>query len=86
VADQSKTLAGNIQSELVKAIGLTNRGVKNSPFYVVKNSEMPAVLIELGFLSNPTEEKLLGSSEFQKKAAQGIYRGILSFRGYWRKR
>lgn len=82
VADQSKTLAGNIQSELVKAIGLTNRGVKNSPFYVVKNSEMPAVLIELGFLSNPTEEKLLGSSEFQKKAAQGIYRGILSFRGY----
>lgn len=82
VASQSKTLAASIQSELVKAIGLNNRGVKDSPFYVVKNTKMPAVLVELGFLSNPTEENLLGSSEFQKKAAQGVYRGILEFIGY----
>ncbi|MDA8221055.1 MULTISPECIES: N-acetylmuramoyl-L-alanine amidase [Desulfosporosinus] len=82
VADQSLSLAQNIQGELIKSIGLTNRGVKNSPFYVVKNTKMPAVLIELGFLSNPTEENLLSSPEFQKTAAQGIYRGILSFKGY----
>jgi len=82
VATQSKTLAASIQSELSKSIGLPSRGVKDAAFYVVKNTEMPAVLVELGFLSNPTEEKLLTSPEFQSKAAQGIYRGILSFVGY----
>jgi len=82
VATQSKALATSIQSELVQLIGLPSRGVKDAAFYVIKNTEMPAVLVELGFLSNPTEEALLTSSEFQKKAAQGIYRGILSFIGY----
>ena len=82
VAAQSKTLAESIQSELVRTIGLPSRGVKDAAFYVVKNTEMPAVLVELGFLSNPTEEVLLTSPEFQKKAAQGIYRGVLSFVGY----
>jgi len=56
--------------------------VKDAPFYVVKNTKMPAVLVELGFLSNPNEEKLLKSPEFQRKAAQGIYQGVLSFQGY----
>ncbi|AET70691.1 N-acetylmuramoyl-L-alanine amidase [Desulfosporosinus orientis DSM 765] len=82
VSPQSKVLAENIQSELIKAIGLNNRGVKNASFYVIKNTKMPAVLVELGFLSNPAEEKLLSSPEFQTKAAQGIYQGILSFEGY----
>lgn len=82
VATQSKALAQSTQSELVKSIGLYNRGVKDAPFYVVKNTEMPAVLVELGFISNPTEEMLLGSPEFQSKAAQGIYRGVLNFEGF----
>ncbi|MBC2721485.1 N-acetylmuramoyl-L-alanine amidase [Desulfosporosinus sp.] len=81
-ASQSKTLALSIQSELVRSISLPNRGIKDAAFYVVKNTKMPAVLVELGFLSNPTEEELLKSPEFQRKAAQGIYQGILSFQGY----
>lgn len=82
VAGQSKTLGNNIQSELVKEIGLYDRGVKDAPFYVIKNTKMPAVLIEIGFISNPTEEQLLGSPDFQQKTAQGIYKGILKYKGY----
>lgn len=82
VSAQSRNLAESIQSELVGVIGLNNRGVKDAAFYVIKNTKMPAVLIEIGFISNPAEEKLLGSAEFQGKAAQGIYSGILSFEGF----
>ncbi|KLU66891.1 N-acetylmuramoyl-L-alanine amidase LytC precursor [Desulfosporosinus acididurans] len=82
VADQSQALAKNVQSELVSAIGLNDRGVKDAPFYVIKNTKMPAVLIEIGFISNPNEEKLLGSPDFQEKAAAGICEGILKYKGY----
>jgi len=82
VAAQSKDLATSIQSELVKSIALTSRGVKDANFYVIKNTKMPAVLVEVGFISNPTEEQLLQSPEFQSKAALGVYQGILRFKGY----
>ena len=67
---------------MVKELGLQNRGVKDSQFYVVKYTEMPAVLVELGFLSNPREEEMLGSVEYQKRAARGIYKGILIYKGW----
>lgn len=79
---QSKALAESIQSELVKVIVLNDRGVKDAAFYVLKNTKMPAVLVEIGFISNPSEEQLLGSLDFQRKAALGVYRGILRFKGY----
>ena len=79
---QSKALAASIQSELVKEIALYDRGVKYGNFQVLRDTNMPAVLVEIGFISNPTEEKLLGSPDFQRKAALGVYRGILRFKGY----
>lgn len=82
VAARSKVFADSIQSELAKATSLTNRGVKDAAFYVIKNTKMPAVLVEVGFISNPVEEKLLGSPDFQSKAALGVYQGILKFKGY----
>ena len=82
VTAESKALANSIQSELVKAIGLNSRGVKDAGFYVIKNTKMPAVLVEVGFISNPTEEQLLGAPDFQKKSALGVYQGILRFKGY----
>lgn len=82
VANESMDLGANIQQEVVKELGLYNRNVKSANFYVIKNTSMPAVLVELGFISNPTEEKLLSSADFQKKAAEGIYRGILAYKGY----
>ena len=82
VAGQSKAFADSLQGELVKVITIANRGVKDAGFYVIKNTKMPAVLVEVGFISNPVEEQLLGSPDFQSKAALGIYRGILKFKGY----
>ncbi|WP_407306611.1 N-acetylmuramoyl-L-alanine amidase [Desulfosporosinus sp. SB140] len=82
VANQSMALASSIQGELVKEIGLNDRGTKDAPFYVIKNTKIPAVLVEIGFISNPNEEKLLGSADFQRKTALGIYQGVLKFKGY----
>ncbi|ODA41184.1 N-acetylmuramoyl-L-alanine amidase [Desulfosporosinus sp. BG] len=82
VAAQSKAFANCVQSELVKSIALPSRGVKDANFYVIKNTKMPAVLVEVGFISNPVEEKLLESPDFQSKAVMGIYQGILKFKGY----
>ncbi|MDR3587468.1 MAG: N-acetylmuramoyl-L-alanine amidase [Desulfosporosinus sp.] len=85
-ADKSNTLAKDLQKETISILapyklGLNeNRGVKDAPDYVIKYTSMPAVLIELGFISNPVEEKNLGSSVFQKQAALGIYQGILDFK------
>jgi len=82
VSVQSKDLASSIQSELVKVVAFNNRGVKDAAFFVIKNTLMPAVLVEIGFISNPTEEQILASPEFQSTAALGVYRGILKYQGY----
>jgi len=78
---RGKTLAGMIQSRLIPALGLTNRGVKESNFAVLRQSQMPAALVELAFISNPTEEALLESEAFQDRAALAIAQGICDFLG-----
>lgn len=78
---KSKTLAQFIQTELVKQIGLRDRGVKQGNYYVTRYTKMPAVLVELAFISNPEEEVLLKNKAFQKKCAVGIANGILLFFG-----
>ena len=76
---RSLTLAKSIQSDLVKAIGTYNRGVKEQVFYVNRMNELPSVLVELAFISNPTEEAQLASAAFQKKAAAGIRKGLENY-------
>ncbi len=71
-----KRLANNIQNKLAKNFGRENLGIREANFYVTKRSSMPSVLIELCFISNKEEEKLLQSSWFQKKAAKLIAEGI----------
>jgi N-acetylmuramoyl-L-alanine amidase len=73
---ESSKLANSIQTELVKSLGLRDIGVKSANFAVVRTSNMPAVLIELAFISNPAEEKLLKTDSFKNKAAEAIVRGI----------
>jgi N-acetylmuramoyl-L-alanine amidase len=72
-------LAQNIQSGMVQAGGLRDRCFFPANFYVVKHAAVPAALIELAFLSNPDEEKLLNDPEFQQKMAQGIVKGVDNF-------
>lgn len=71
------TLAKVMEDNLVAANNLMDRGVKNANFYVINNTNMPAVLVELAFISNPNEEKLLNNSDFQTKSANGLANGIL---------
>ncbi|MGI1658537.1 MAG: N-acetylmuramoyl-L-alanine amidase [Desulfitobacterium sp.] len=80
--EEGRKLATAVQQEVVKQVELQDRKIKTANFYVIKNTTMPAILVELGFISNPQEEKLIISPEFQQKAALGIYRGILIYRGY----
>jgi N-acetylmuramoyl-L-alanine amidase len=72
-------LAENIQKELVSKLGLVNRGVKKEHLYVIKYTEMPSVLIEVAFLSNPTEEKLLGDDKFITDSAEAISQGLFNY-------
>jgi N-acetylmuramoyl-L-alanine amidase len=72
-------LAQTIQQSLLQAGGLVDRRVNVANFYVTKRAHMPAALIELAFLSNKNEEKLLGSPQFQQQMAQGIVQGLEKF-------
>ncbi len=73
-------LAEDILRELVSATGLVSRGVKERPgLYVLKETSMPAVLVEMGFITNPSDAELMVYSP--NLFALGIYRGILDFYG-----
>lgn len=72
-------LANCVQDSLIKAGGLQDRGISPARFYVIKRTTMPAILTELAFISNPDEEKLLNSPQFQQQLAQGIFEGLDTF-------
>ncbi len=65
-------LATLIQDRLVQATGLANRGVRRANFYVLRHTTMPAVLVELAFISNPKEEALLATPAWQERCAAAI--------------
>ena len=71
-----RDLANCIQEEVIKATGLKDRGIHEGNFQVIRTNAKAAILIELGFISNPEEEKILASEEFQAQAAAGIVNGI----------
>ncbi|NJO68225.1 MAG: N-acetylmuramoyl-L-alanine amidase [Bacteroidetes bacterium] len=77
--DQSIRLASFIQSQFKERANRVDRGVKQAGFVVLWQTAMPSVLVETGFLSNPEEEKFLGSKQGQDYIASSIYR---AFRDY----
>jgi N-acetylmuramoyl-L-alanine amidase len=77
--EASSALASRIQEELALAAGSEGRGVKQAPFRVLVGAAMPAALVELAFISNPEEEKLLASDVWQSKVATALARGIARF-------
>lgn len=81
---KSRKLAEAIQSKVLEQARSHNnkvvdRKVKYRPVQVLMGLEIPAILIELGFLSHPHERRLLQSSDYQKALARGIYKGIETF-------
>jgi N-acetylmuramoyl-L-alanine amidase len=76
---ESSELAAQIQTATVKQARIKDRSVRQANFYVLRNSFMPAVLVECGFLSNKSEEKLLRKPEHRERLAEGICQGIVAF-------
>lgn len=73
---QGEKLARAIQNKLVIETKLIDRGVKFANFYVLRQTSMPAVLVEIGFISNPEEDKLLRNPSFQEKCAWAVAQGV----------
>jgi N-acetylmuramoyl-L-alanine amidase len=79
--EERARLAESIQNQLVKTLGRTNRGVKQSNYTVLVKTKMPSALTEVSFISNPTENELLCDKNYQERAAEAIAQGILEYLG-----
>jgi N-acetylmuramoyl-L-alanine amidase len=81
--DDSRELAWTTKKGLVKFLNsfykIDDHGVKTAPFFVLRMTTMPAILAEIAFISNPTEEKLLQSPTYQKRMAEGIFNGLQAY-------
>jgi N-acetylmuramoyl-L-alanine amidase len=82
--DESKELAIDVQDSLSKKVeksgkSIRNRGVRKAPFVVLIGADMPSILTEISFLSNPADEKLLKQPEQRQKVAEGLYQGVASY-------
>ena len=80
-SEDSKRLARHVQQALVQATGAADRGVKHARFVVLIGTNVPAILIETGFVSNPTEGRKLTTPAYQHKIAAAIAQGIEIFLG-----
>ena len=78
-AAKSEEFASLVQNEIRKRVQSKDRGVKQAGFYVLMGASMPNVLIELGFISNPNEEKKLNSSSYRDMLATSIYYAVLKY-------
>ena len=82
--EESKEFAARVQQALYTASVRANartkdRGVRKAPFVVLIGASMPAILAEIGFISNPRDEALLKKSEFRQKIAEGLYQGLSKY-------
>ncbi len=68
-----------LQNILIQGKGVKDRGVRKAPFVVLIGAQMPSVLAEIAFLSNPKEERLLKRPEYRNRIARGLYRGVSKY-------
>ena len=84
--EESREFASNVESSLhsglsAKNPGLRDRGVKKAPFIVLIGANMPSILAEISFVSNPGDERRLQTSEYRQRIAESLYRGIAKYVG-----
>ena len=76
---QSKELAQIVHSKLVSSINSPDRGIKTARFYVIRNTEVPAILAEIGYISNDAERCSILTEERKDETARAITDGILNY-------
>ncbi len=84
--DESRELAADVQQSLYTGLStkhstLRDRGVKKAPFVVLIGANMPSILAEISFVSNPTDEAKLETPEYREKIADSLYKGIAKYAG-----
>jgi len=84
--DESRELASDVQTSLYQGLAtknssLHNRGVKKAPFVVLIGANMPSILAEISFVSNPTDEQNLETAQYRQKIAESLYKGIAKYVG-----
>ncbi len=84
--DESREFASNVQDSLygglaLRNAGIRNRGVKKAPFIVLIGANMPSILAEISFVSNPSDERKLETSEHRQRIAESLYRGVARYAG-----
>lgn len=77
---ESRRVARMMLSEMENALPSRNRGLKQAPFWVLKDARMPAILVESGFLSNPEGERRLRTQSYQRKVARSIAEAVDNYR------
>ncbi len=82
--EESREFAGDVQESLhsglaAKSPAIRDRGVKKAPFIVLIGANMPSILAEISFVSNPTDERRLSTSEYRQRIAESLYRGIAKY-------
>lgn len=80
---ESSRLAEIVQDSMTQALRIPNRGVKQAGFYVLGGAAMPAVLIEIGFVSNPKEERRLKDTKYRDEIARAIVAGLAEYKRQW---
>ncbi len=78
--DQSAAFARSMEAALRERVAMSPRALQQAPFRVLVGANMPAVLVELGFLTNPQQEQQLGSDEHQGALVQALVEGIIRYR------
>lgn len=82
--EESREFASNVQESLyggllLRNAGVRNRGIKKAPFIVLIGANMPSILAEISFVSNPTDERKLQTAEHRQRIAESLYQGVSKY-------
>ncbi|RKQ33456.1 N-acetylmuramoyl-L-alanine amidase [Oceanobacillus halophilus] len=79
LSPNGKQLANSIQSQLFNTVNLENRGIRQEDYFVLRSTEAPAVLMELGFITNPYDLNVIQTTDYRDKVGQAITNGLIEF-------
>lgn len=78
---ENVALATAVHASMVRRIALPDRGIKRARFHVIRATSIPSILVEGGFMNNPTDSRMISGAPFRQKMAEAIVAGVVLFRG-----